>query len=92
MGMYNEVFQPCPNSHCGIGYAQIPQIVDGFGGFYLNKPETFEELSTEHLERLLAYVEDEIFICDKCGLRFGHKSCNPERDRIIQKLTVYRMF
>lgn len=68
MGMYNEVFVKCPTCNCHA-YCQISQIVLGFGGFYLDRPDTLEALSTDELTRLREAISGEYFCCrsDKCG-------------------------
>lgn len=69
MGMYNEVFAKCD---CGA-YAeiQIAQIVLGFGGFYLDRPSTMEELSTRQKRELADAVKGRAFQCQGCGYQFN---------------------
>lgn len=75
MGMYNEVFYPCPKNCGGYGYLQIQQIVLGFGGFYLDKriefcSESVRELTEEALIELKDAVTGELFTCECCGNSF----------------------
>ena len=67
--MYNEVFYPCPECN-GLGYMQIGQVVDGFGGFYLNDLSTLDELTENELRLLHSLVLDNMFECRKCGRAF----------------------
>lgn len=63
MGMYNEVFCRCPE--CGsYAYMQISQIVLGFGGFYLDQPETMADLDDDELIRLREAVAEDPFRCE----------------------------
>lgn len=74
MGMYNEVFKKCPNEGCsGYGYMQIHQIVLGFGGFYLDRPESIaEELDKDQIIELKEAVEDrKWFECQNCKETFN---------------------
>lgn len=68
MGMYNEVFAPCS---CG-SYAeiQIRQIVDGFGDFYLNRPETIKLLTSIQKDHLVDELKDKYFYCSLCDESF----------------------
>lgn len=75
MGMYNEVFYPCPENCGGYGYLQIHQIVLGFGGFYLDTrtqfcSESVIDLSNEDLLELKEAVVDELFTCEVCKNSF----------------------
>lgn len=82
MGMYNEVFTKC---ECGkYAYMQIPQIVLGFGGFYLEERSTLEELSNEELFRLKSYVINGKFTCE-CGNYFNPYA-EQYRDDLIDQL------
>ena len=90
MGMYNEVFKKCPYCSCGVGYMQIAQIVLGFGGFNLDRPETLSELKLEDLKMLRDSVQDNYFVCQAaCGRSFRllSEADVDERQRIIRDLT-----
>lgn len=66
MGMYNEVWAPCP--HCGSQcYKQISQVTLGFGGFWLSSPSTTDDLSYEDKLTLKERVEREKFYCEEHG-------------------------
>ena len=72
--MYNEVFKRCPKEDCnGLGYMQIHQIVLGFGGFYLDSPESIaRELDKEQVIELKEAVERTgWFTCDECKETFN---------------------
>ena len=65
MGMYNEVFKKCPE--CGARMeVQIPQIVFGFGGFDLDDPSTYKNLSADERNDLFDGIKDKTFFCEKC--------------------------
>jgi len=68
MGMYNEVFYPCPKCQ-HYGYMQISQIVNGFGNFYLDNPQTLMELNKDQLNLLKEYIKEDWFNCQ-------NKDCN----------------
>lgn len=79
MGMYNEVFKKCPT--CG-DYIRlcITQIVLGFGGFYLDNPESIaDELDLEQIKRLKKCVDGEWFYCEKCDASFKASDSKEER-------------
>ena len=72
MGMFNEVFAPCPE--CGSsGYTQIAQLVSGFGGFYLTNFSTLEKLDSDDVESLYQMVEGESFECQNEDCRHYFK-------------------
>jgi len=87
MGMYNEVFKKCPK--CGkFGYMQISQIVLGFGGFYLDYPESLaKQLDIDEIKLLFERVEDDGFLCE-CGNYFTlhEKKNTDEKIELINKL------
>lgn len=85
MGMYNEVFKQCPE--CGkYGYMQIPQIVLGFGNFYLDDITTLRDLSNEDLLQLKEYVKDGNFRCE-CGNFFNvYEKDTNGKDQFIKQL------
>lgn len=65
MGMYNEVFKRCKS--CGrTCELQIPQIELGFGGYNLDRPESYEHLSSDQKKELFESLENEEFYCE-CG-------------------------
>lgn len=73
MGMFNEVWKTCPKCRSERGYAQISQIVLGFGGFYLDRPERLvEDLTLDQLLDLETEVTSEScwFNCQSCDHRF----------------------
>lgn len=84
MGMYNEVFKKCPEPGCnGLGYTQIGQIVGGFGGFYLDNPESIaEELTLDEVHQLRNAVKDEWFVCQKCNESFQLNSENKKDEKL----------
>lgn len=93
MGMYNEVFKKCPHCSGGVGYMQVkPQIVLGFGGFNLDRPETLSELDLEELKMLRESVFDDYFVCqsETCRLSFRLLPDADEdaRKQIIRDLTA----
>lgn len=69
MGMYNEVFDTCPNCGKHSGYMQISQIVLGFGEFNLadlaGLKRRYDEgdLSEKDLARLADALSDATFQC-----------------------------
>lgn len=63
MGMYNEVFKKCPHCKDGVGYVQIGQIVLGFGGFDLDRPDSLDELTVDQLKDLKEVLKNEYFNC-----------------------------
>lgn len=75
MGMYNEVFDECPQCGKRSGYLQISQLVLGFGEFdiadlaYLKKRYDRGDLTADDLQRLAAAIEGEVFCCraDRLG-------------------------
>lgn len=69
--MYNEVFKRCPKDCGRRAMTQIkPQIVLGFGGFDLDRPERLaEELDADQLRQLEESIRGEWFECS-CGHRF----------------------
>lgn len=70
MGMYNEVFKACPKCS-GMGYAQIGELVSGFGGFDLDSPESLaEELTEDQLLSLKESVSGLWFECQSCEHSF----------------------
>jgi len=70
MGMYNEVYKDCPE--CGKPcYIQISQVVLGFGGFRLDRPESMEDLTQDQKEYLAEILNRE-------GVKFW---CNGEPDQ-----------
>jgi hypothetical protein len=87
--MYNEVFARCPKCG-GRGYAQIHQIVLGFGGFALDDPESLAEaLTVEQLRELCVAVKDLDFRCqnEDCGRSFqASTSEQEERKRVAREL------
>ena len=85
MGMYNEVFCECPKCG-GFGYLQVPQFVLGFGGFYLDRPETMLELSYEDLLKLKSILGKERFECEKCGNYFLYRPNFTDKLEFIEKL------
>lgn len=91
MGMYNEVFKRCPK--CGMrGYLQISQIVDGFGNFNLDDPDSLFELTSDQLVELSKRVGEEVFVCggqwddSGCGHRFRMPAVESARINLIWKL------
>lgn len=90
--MYNEVFKKCPHCSNGAGYMQISQIVLGFGGFDLDRPETLSELDLEELKMLRESVFDDYFVCqsEACRLSFRLLPAADEdaRKQIIRDLTT----
>jgi hypothetical protein len=92
MGMYNEVFKKCPHCSRGVGYMQVkPQIVLGFGGFDLDRPETLSELDLEELKMLRESVQDDYFVCqsEDCrrSFRLLSEVDSDARKQIIKDLT-----
>jgi hypothetical protein len=84
MGMYNEVFKKCPrcNSCCTL---HISQIVLGFGGFYLDDPESIaRELDLEQIKQLKRSMEDKLFHCEKCSESFSASG----KEDIKEKLDI----
>lgn len=72
MGMYNEVWYPCPEPECnGMGLMQISQIVMGFGNFRLHDLDTLSELSEDELRELKERVLEDDFSCEDCGHVFN---------------------
>lgn len=86
--MYNEVFKTCPK--CGhLAYAQISQIVLGFGGFNLENPERIaEELTENEIIQLVACVKDTWFECHDCGNTFklNEKKNTNDKTDLLKKL------
>jgi hypothetical protein len=79
MGMYNEVFKKCPTCSDYIRLC-ISQIVNGFGGFYLDNPESIaEELDLDQIKRLKKCVDGEWFYCEKCDASFKVSDSKEER-------------
>jgi len=85
MGMYNEVFCMCPNCG-GSAYCQVRQYVLGFGGFHLQNPDSFDELTEEQLEDLYEELKNSFFSCEDCGEYFNPYKESPERKRILSKI------
>ena len=84
MGMYNEVFKCCPICD-GNGYAQIPQIVAGFGGFNLDNPKSIaDQLVIEDCILLRKYLQNLWFTCEneKCKYSFQLTSRDDESEKI----------
>lgn len=93
MGMYNEVFKKCP--HCekkggyGRGCLHISQIVLGFGGFDLDRPEEIaERLDVHEVQRLKESVDGEWFRCEECKdtFRLGGEKEHDEKMNILNSL------
>lgn len=85
MGMYNEVYKKCP---CCSDYVclQISQIVDGFGGFYLDDPESIaKELGLDQIKRLKKCVDGQWFYCENCNESF--KASN-DKDEKKEKMDI----
>lgn len=64
MGMFNEVYANCPK--CGRhrgGYAQIRQLVNGYGGFCLNEPSTLTDLGRKELRELSVLLRTQNLVC-----------------------------
>lgn len=93
MGMYNEVFKRCPKECGRRAMTQIkPQIVLGFGGFDLDRPERLaEDLDADQLRQLEESIKGEWFECS-CGHRF--QLCSEaeleERYAIAERLSNLR--
>jgi transcription elongation factor Elf1 len=71
MGMYNEVYKRC--AKCGeMCDICISQIVDGFGEFYLDDPQSIaEKLTLGEIKSLHAFLSGENFHCVNCGASFS---------------------
>lgn len=86
MGMYNEVFSQCPKCN-GIGYMQIGQIVLGFGGFYIDKPESLaDDLDESQLKELHEKVCEGMFQCQSCNHTF-----NPLTEKTMKMAKAIRI-
>lgn len=84
--MYNEVFAPCPECQ-GRAMVQVSQYVLGFGGFFIDDPETMLELTKEQLKDLREELEGEQFECH-CGHTFVvyEKKGEEEKRELIKEL------
>jgi len=88
--MFNEVWKSCPKCRrrCCV---QISQIVDGFGNFNLDDPETLLEdpdLDADKLRQLEELVREEVFCCLGCHHRFRvvPEEEQKEREEIVARL------
>lgn len=87
MGMYNEVFYPCPEPNCfGSGYMQIAQLVYGFGGFSPLIPDSLKELTVEQLHQLKAAIVEDNFRCLECDYSFNPYRNDDEWDETVRRL------
>ena len=86
MGMYNEVFKKCPTCD-GYVCLHISQIVLGFGGFYLDDPESIaDELDLDQIKQLKRCVDGKWFYCEKCDASFKASDSKEERQEKMEIL------
>ena len=93
MGMFNEVFDNCPDCGRHTGYLQIRQIVLGFGNFdladlaWLKVRHDRGDFSTSELNQLADELEDtdSIFRCrtDDDSAHHCHKSWRADPAKIL---------
>lgn len=89
MGLYNEVFCPCPNSICpGDGHTQIAQIVPGFGNIHLSDLSHLGRLTNAQLEHLNSELQEAEFKCQSCGQTFRLARPDTFREALLRKILV----